>query len=135
MKSIVVFLGVIILSGCALHQPEAALKKAMAKATAQRWSGGAPGSNRGVIFTVKFYKLSDKMSADSLVVNHIALAVNQTLIGDTTVLQSNFETALGENPTLANSPNYTGSVLLRKGDKKIAILIEEYRVLPASNYP
>jgi len=135
MKPFTALFLVLILGGCAMKQPTTALKKAMVLATAQRWSGGAPGSGRGVIFTVKFYKLSAKISADSLVVNHIALAVNQSRIGDTTVLQSTFETQLGEKPTLANNPGYSGSVLLRKGDKKIALQIDEFKVLRPLNYP
>jgi hypothetical protein len=135
MKPFTALFLVIILGGCAMQQPNTALKKAMVLATAQRWSGGAPGSGRGVIFTVKFYKLSDKISADSLVVNHVALAVNQSQIGDTTVIQSTFETQLGEKPTLANNPGYSGSVLLRNDDKKIALQIDEFKVLRPLNYP
>jgi hypothetical protein len=135
MKPITALFLILFLDGCATHKHTSALQKAMVLATAQRWSGGAPGSARGVIFTVKFYKLSAKISADSLVVNNIFLVVDQSRTGDTTVLQSTFDTQLGEKPTLANSQKYSGSVLLRKGDENIALPIDEFKVLRPLNYP
>ena len=107
----------------------------MTAATAQRWSGGAPGSGRGVIFTLKFYQLANELDADTLVVNDISLLASLSQVGDTTYIISSFDTQYGEARTLANDPTYQGILKFRVGDKKNALPIKEFNVLPPMNYP
>ena len=135
MKHLIIFFSVILVGGCALLNPPTPYEKALTEATAQRWSGGAPGSGRGVIFTLKFYQLADELEADTLFVNDIPLPTSISQVGDTTYIISSFDTQNGESRTLANDPTYQGFLKLRVGDKKDALQISKFTLLPPMNYP
>jgi hypothetical protein len=135
MKHVFILFSLILASGCAMLNPTSSIEKTMTAATAQRWSGGAPGSGRGVIFTLKFYQLADELDADTLFVNDIPLLTSMSQVGDTTYIISSFDTQHGEARTLANDPTYQGILKFRVGDKKDALPIKEFKVLPPMNYP
>lgn len=135
MKNFILFFFVILIAGCALLNPPTTYEKALAEATAQRWSGGAQGSGRGVIFTVKFYALPEAITADTLVVNNIPIEAAVSKAGDTTYITSTFMAENGEARTLANDPSYSGRVVLWKEGKKHTIWIREFSFLPRLIYP
>ena len=117
---------VALVSSCAMLMPTKPYEKALAKASAQRWSAGARGGDRGVTFRVRFYKLEEDLQADTLVVNDTPLTTEITTVGDTTYVTSFFYTNKTEERTLANAAEYTGKLRVIVAEKPHYISIDRF---------
>lgn len=130
-----VFLMIIILSGCATLNPVNSYEKTLARATAEPWIGGAYGGGRGATFRLNFYKLGEPLNCDTLWVNSIPLETELTTVGDTTYVSAFYFTEHAEEKTLANAADYQGRLRLLIKEEVHYLDIDNFEVLQTVSMP
>ena len=129
MKNALILSLFMFVIGCSSLSPLSTYEKSMARATAERWSSGAPGGARGVTFRVNFYQLEEALSSDTLWVNGVPLNTEVNQVGDTTYVSSFFTTEEVEAKTLANAADYQGRLRLLIKEKVHYLDLERFEIV------
>ncbi len=135
MKKLIGLSGLALLAACSMLNPLSEYEGGLKRATAERWSSGAPGGGRGATFRLNFYPNSLGFECDTLWVNDIPLETEKTTVGDTIYISSFFCSENVEAKTLANAAEYSGKLRLITNEKVLYLPIDSFQVIRSEPRP
>lgn len=136
MKNIFyIIICVLFISACHSLKPLNSFEKSLAEASYQKWTMGARGGDRGIIFRVKFYELGQELKSDTLWVNNIPMETEVTNVGDTTYVSAFYTTNVDYKPSLVLDTAYAGSLNIYVTDTRYRMAIKSFARIPEEIYP
>ena len=132
------YLGIILVTAfllsCATIQLKP-YKQALVEATAQKWTSGARGGDRGVTFRLKFYKLQE-LKADTLLVNNTPMGTEITKVGDTLYVTSFVHVPQdAPMPKLIRDTTFSGYLNVFVKNENHLLNIKSFKQIPTTLYP
>jgi hypothetical protein len=136
MKNIFyILIFILFTSACNSLKPLNSFENSLSEASYQKWTMGARGGDRGIIFRVKFYELGQELKSDTLWVNSIPMETEVTNVGDTTYVSAFYTTNVTYKPTLVLDTAYAGLLNIYLIDKRYRMTIKSFARTPEAIYP